>query len=493
MMSRSGVRGVVAAMAAVAVWAGSSAMALDNNAPLQLTPEAGWTAMELWSQADDISGLTDAGYTAKFTFDGTGAYLSGPDALTLLVNHETSQAAISRVELNLTSFQQAIQSKIDSGVTPFPGSIVTAIGYAYDTIYDGTYDAVTNSAPVASGSAAVGAYGNANFYRFCSATSYYPQSFGAGRGFVDTLYLTGEETSDSTGRFYALDTATQTLWEAPDLGGASWENAALVDSGNTTHVALILQEDLGTAPGAPIRLYIGEKNVDANSDGSIDFLERNGLRGGSTYYWTPTDASSTTDLVDGGGTVTGEWAATSAGALLETKLEDIHTNPLNGSQVAFSDQTDGVYRMDLNLVFSGGSLDTANSGATITELINDNLPGGETSASWIDAPDNLTWSADGLIYVQEDGGSLGVWQIDPNDPIASRLRIAVNNSEPSGIFDISSLVGYAPGSVFIASNLSGSVAQLDVLISPNAVAIPEPSAAMLLGLGAFGLMRRRGV
>lgn len=477
--------------AAVVSWVGSPAIALDNNAPLQLTPEAGWSAMELWSQADDISALTDAGYTAKFTFDGTGAYRSGANTLTLLVNHETSQAAISRVELNLADFQQAVQSTIDSGITPFPSSIVTAIGYAYDTIYDGTYDAVSNNTPVASGAAAVGAYGNANFYRFCSGTSYDADSFGAGRGFVDTLYLTGEETSNSTGLFYALDTATRTLWEAPDLGGASWENAALVDSGNTTHVALILQDDLGSAPGAPIRLYIGEKNVDANSDGSIDFLERNGLRGGSIYYWTPTDASSTTDLVDGGGTVTGEWATTSAGTLLETKLEDIHTNPADGSRVVFSDQTDGVYRMNLNLVFSGGSLDTANSGATITELINDNIPGGETSASWIDAPDNLTWSANGLVYVQEDGGSLGVWQLDPDDPIASRLRIAVNNAEPSGIFDISELVGYAPGSVFIASNLSGSTAQLNVLISPSAVAIPEPATAIMLGLGAIGLLCRR--
>ncbi|QNN22087.1 PEP-CTERM sorting domain-containing protein [Planctomycetales bacterium ZRK34] len=84
-----------------------------------------------------------------------------------------------------------------------------------------------------------------------------------------------------------------------------------------------------------------------------------------------------------------------------------------------------------------------------------------------------------------------MWRLDLDDPITSRLRIAVNNAEPSGIFDISELVGYAPGSVFIASNLSGSTAPLNVLISPSAVAIPEPATVIMLGLAAIGLLRRR--
>ena len=113
-------RCVTLAIAAACGLAVSSqpAAALDNNAALQLTPEAGWTAMELISQGDNLSAVADAGYTFKTNFDGTGAYRSAGNTLTLLVNHETSQAAISRLELNYVSFKQAIASKIDGGVTP---------------------------------------------------------------------------------------------------------------------------------------------------------------------------------------------------------------------------------------------------------------------------------------------------------------------------------------------------------------------------------------
>jgi len=150
------------------------------------------------------------------------------------------------------------------------------MGYAYDSIYDGTYHAVNNPFPVASGTMEVGNYGNVNFDRFCSGTSYEVNSFGSDRGFVDCLYLTGEEASG--GKFYALNQNIRALWEVPDFGQAPWENGALIDTGITTHVAFILMSDTSSSPGEPIRLYIGEKGVDSNSDGEVDLLERNGLK-----------------------------------------------------------------------------------------------------------------------------------------------------------------------------------------------------------------------
>jgi hypothetical protein len=48
-------------------------------------------------------------------------------------------------------------------------------------------------------------------------------------------------------------------------------------------------------------------------------------------------------------------------------------------------------------------------------------------------------------------------------------------SEPSGIFDVSEQVGYEPGSVLLSS-IQGSGAagaQLTVLVSPNATALPD--------------------
>jgi len=444
------------------------AMALDGASPLRLFPLNGWDAFELVTQGNDISAISDSGYgttASRGVYDGLGAYLDG-STLSIFVNHEVSNnAAISRVDLNLADFQQSIASTIDNGVTAFPSSIVTGMGYAYDTIYDGTYNAMSNPNPVAIGTVAVGNYSNSHFSRFCSGSSYLANSFGTNRGFVDEMYITGEEVFNTSGLFYALDSATETLWEVPDLGGGSWENAAQVDTGNTTHTAMYLSED---NLGSRLQLYVGEKGVDVNSDGEIDFLERNGLRGGTVYYFIPNAGFSTFDLPNG--TVEGTWSTSTIGALREDKLEDVHTNPADGTQLILGDQTDGVYKIDLDLQFSGNMLDTASSTATIDQIVPE-LGGGS-----LGNPDNVTWSSEpngGKLYVQQDGAGNGMWQMDPDG--TNRVQIAGAFSEPSGIFDVSGYAGYEPGSVFLSS-LQGngfSGAQLAVLISPTAAVLPE--------------------
>ena len=458
------------------------AVALDGASFLQLSPLNGWKSFELVTQGNDISAFSDTGYGAtasRGTYDGLGAFLNG-NTLRVFVNHETSGAAISRVDLDLADFKQSLRSTIDDGATAFPATIVTGMGYAYDTVFDGSYHAVNDPNAVAVGTVAVGAYGNTHFSRFCSGSSYFPNSFGPGRGFVDEIYLTGEEVFNTTGRFYALDSATETLWEAPDLGGGSWENAALVDTGNTTHTALILSEDKNAAR---FQLYVGEKGNDANGDGAIDFLERNGLRGGTVYYFIPDPNFSTNDLPDG--QVTGAWSTSTTGALIEDKLEDVHTNPADGSLLVLADQTDGVYTVELDLQFSGNTLDTANSAVTIDQIVP------ETGAGALGNPDNLTWSANGKLYVQQDGAGDGIWQMDPNGN--NRVQIADGFSEPSGIFDVSEQVGYRPGSVLLTSlqGRGSSGAQLSVLVSPNASLVPEPAGIVLMLMASWCLGNRR--
>ena len=442
-----------------------AALALDGTNTLEMSMLGGWNAFELVTQGDVIGEFSDPGYgstASRGTYDGLGAYLSD-GSLSVYLNHETSSAAISRVDLNLEDFRQAIDSTIDGGVTPFPTSFVTGIGYAYDRIYDASYNAISNPDPVASGTVAVGSYGNSNFSRFCSGTSYLVHSFGAGRGFVDQIYMTGEEVSG--GKFYAIDQRTRELWEVPDFGAFSWENAALADTGNTTHTAVVLMEDSGSAP---IRLYIGEKGVDVNQDLQIDFLERNGLRGGTMYYFDPDGAASTVDLPDG--TVTGTWNPVNSGAaggviLHENKLEDVHTNPSDGTQLIFADQSDGVYTLDLDLRFMESGLDTTSSTATIEQIDDDDV-------APVGAPDNLTWSLDGKLYVQEDGDGDDVWQM--NSDGSGLTQISSANSEPSGIFDASEYLGYEPGSVFLSSvqGSGDSGAQLSAMISPTATRLP---------------------
>jgi hypothetical protein len=458
------------------------AMALDGVNALELMPRNGWDAFELVSLNDNISAISDSGYgnsATRSAYDGLGAYLyDGGDTLSVFINHENSDAAISRLDLNVTEFRQAINSIIDGGVTPFPSSFVTGMGYAYDTIFDDTYHAVNNPNAVATGTVAVGNYGNANFNRFCSGTSHLANAFGPARGFVDEMYTTGEE--EAGGKYFALDRVTQTLWEVDAVGLGAWENSAAVDTGNTTHVALVLMSDTSSDT---IQMYVGKKGVDVNSDGEIDFLERNGLRGGTVYHFDPDGAASTTTLPDDGGQVAGRWSTSTSGALFESKLEDIHTNPFDGTQAVFADQTDGVYRMDVDLQFNGDNLDTANSTTTITQIIN--------NSTSINAPDNLTWSEDGKLYVQEDGSGDDIWQTNADG--TGHIKIADTAPEPSGIFDVSRLAGYEPGSVLLTSVQRGP-AQVAVLISPTAMPIiPEPTTAWLLAMGGLQLLlvRRR--
>ena len=470
-------RQAVGLLELVAAWSLSGLSATEAQVNLQTM--SGWKAFAVVTQGDDISFIADPGYgniASRGTYDGLGAYRAGAN-LSIWMNHETSTAAISRIDVDINNFRQAIQSVVDNGQTEFPPFLKTGMGYAYDRIFDGTYHAVNNPDPVASGTVGVGNYGDANFDRFCAGTSHPAYAFGGNRGFADDLYLTGEEVSG--GKFYALDERTRTLWEATDLGLGQWENAALVDTHNTTHIALVMNSDSGSGLGEPIRLYIGEKSIDVNGDGEIDFLERNGLRGGSVYYFAPDKGFSHTDLPSG--QVTGKWTSNLSDALTETKLEDIHTNPNNGNELVFADQTDGVYRMDVDLVFDGNDLDLMASAVLINQI-------DDVSTPPVGAPDNVTWSLDGRIYVEEDGDGNGIFHMAPDG--TGLTQIAVAFSEPSGIIDFSEFVGYEPGSIFLTSvqGNGASGAQLITLISPEATrsVIDAQSFKIIRGLHVGG-------
>lgn len=164
-------------------------------------------------------------------------------------------------------------------------------------------------------------------------------------------------------RYYqaVMDVGTRTIYECPSLGGGSWESAAILDTGRTDTVALILAEDArfsATGP-APLRRYVGLKNPVGN------FLEREGLFGGTGYHWDPVGAVINGTMiglfaVGNGSSVNGTWVVGSAGAALFSKLEDAHTNMEVGSvgdglEAAFASQ--GVFTVDLSAVdFVAGGL-----------------------------------------------------------------------------------------------------------------------------------------
>ena len=87
---------------------------------------------------------------------------------------------------------------------------------------------------------------------------------------MDDVYITGEEAG-SDGILFALDVASGDLYALSGVTGDngrgvggmptdSWENAALLDTGEGGHVALLLSPDGGTAQ---MKMCVGEKGLDA--------------------------------------------------------------------------------------------------------------------------------------------------------------------------------------------------------------------------------------
>lgn len=465
--------------------ASQNSWALDGGT-LRVTPRNGWRAFEVISVGDDPSG---DGFTWAMpsTFDGLGAWRPDDATLRLQINHETGDATISEVDLDLANFQTAISNTINSGS---PGtSFVMSARQAYDRWSNDAGASWTNTSDISTTS----------FYRFCSGQSYRPDTFGTGRGFADELYITGEE--GGTDRLFVLDLTNRDFYQlsgvvgsaSGGLGGIpfdSWENAALVDTGETDHVALLLSPDGGTQN---MQFYIGEKGKDAVGNSSSDFLARNGLAYGSYYYLN--------DVLPSSGTSTdGFFDTTALGALNSSKLEDVDTSPGEPTRVVLGDQNSGLFTFDFDLDFSGGGFSAAGSSFSLTKIQNhiSNTLGSLGDADNVDwtAPTSLggTVYSDGLIFVNEDNSNGEIWMNAPggSDPTLIGDTADISEStESSGILDISDLVGYKPGSVLLTSN-QGSSASLTVLINPAANAVPEPDTMSLVFiLGSAHLLVHR--
>ena len=263
-----------------------------------------------------------------------------------------------------------------------------------------------------------------------------------------------------------------------------------------------------------------------NVDGTIkidnslvpDSADLNALALGAT-------AAGSWELV-GTGAQVAEWDeatlrtnANALGALQLSRLEDASINPNDGQQVVFATTGNGDFgaadtfgnliTLDLSGAFDGNGL-IAGDNSTGLEVIYDgdrqiadwDAANGVTKNGIIDAdeqgafgatiirnPDNLTWSPDGSIYVQEDKSipsayfaqeESSIWKVSPTDtdPVTGQAdaerwlqidRSAVptaygqtdpraagginpdpGNWESSGIIDVSDIYGEAAGSMFLS-------------------------------------------
>ncbi|MGL5834862.1 MAG: alkaline phosphatase PhoX, partial [Waterburya sp.] len=375
--------------------------------------------------------------------------------------------------------------------------------------------------------------------RLCSAQYIEANQFGDNRGLADDLFFTGEETNGGTE--FVLNPDSGTLLAAPWMGRAAWENVTELDTGTTDKVAFLVGDD---REAAPLLMYVGEKNTTKDAE----LLERNGLAEGKLYAWvpqadlgdTPTFTNDEGDQVDSdqapdpagfngtGNSEKGDWVeldyyrpdlagsasdtnddgstqdelgyddqgfATQAqqdklfidaGGFQFSRIEDVATNPNDGTEAVFAasgrgdrfeaDNWGTTYRIDTEFNSSGdpltGQIDILYSG-------DDAGDGRFRSPDFgLRSPDNLDWADNGKILIQENratasdgdfGGAsqeeASVWELDPETDKLTRVaqidRSALpagqtdseagdlGNWESSGILDVSELFDQDPGTRFI--------------------------------------------
>ncbi len=493
----------------------------------------GWVTTELFTVGESFSGYFPPGI-----LDGLGAYRKDANTVRVLANHELTTT--SGYAYALASGATPTGARVSYFDIDMSTRQVVDAGLAFDTIIqpDGT--------PVLPGEeSSLGAGSGGGIARLCSSMFVSAGTY----GFVDNIYFTGEEDSSSNGGNggyeYALDVANHTLYTAPQLGWAAWENVTPLNTGVDTKTALLIGDDRG---GAPLYLWVGDKQ-------GTGFLERNGLSAGTLYAWASDTADvDPADFNGTGASRTGKWAAInpstmtsiaaqqayaeSQGAFKFSRPEDVATDPMDGTRAvmastglggSFPDDNWGTtYLIDVEFDSSG------NPAAGIVSILYDGDDAGAGQFAGSDfglrSPDNLDWSEDGYIYIQEDrstspsslfGGTSGeeasIWQLDPRTGVLERIaqmdRSAMlpagqvdtaptdlGNWESSGVLDVSSLFGEAPGSLFVIDVQAHSVRE-GAILSQNLVeggqllllSVPEPGSIIFawFGLLSAGVARRR--
>jgi hypothetical protein len=502
-----------------------SGLTFDTNAPAQVKGLGGWTVDPIFTVGDKIGTYVPPGI-----LDGIGAFSLNDTTVRLYVNHELGNTVGYKYSLaNGTQLTGARVSYFDVDKRTFQ---IVDSGLAYNKVINRAGNEVKASTLFNSSTNANGLDAAAGFGRFCSASLFEANQFGAGIGLVDRIFFTGEESDNGTE--YALDTATNTLYAVPWFGRAAWENVTELNTGVSDKVAFLVGDD---SNNAPLYLYVGNKK-------GTSFLERNGLADGKLFVWVADDPASLTDAIEldpstfkGNNTsLNGKFVeiayyapalanttgydsqgfatqlkqnelafAPAVSAFKFSRPEDIATNPKDGTQAVLAstgastsaDVFGTTYKIDVDFV----NFTTNNFTAKIDILVDSNVDG--ATGLGLRSPDNLDWADDGKIYLQEDravsatqfGGSAttkqetSIFSIDPaiTNPSSTLTRIAqidrlalpatqtdsaagdLGNWETSGILDVSTLFGAKAGEVLVFDVQAGGLRNGTIISASGSV------------------------
>lgn len=497
-------------------------------------PGAGFEVQVLLATGDEVGTYRPPG-----VLDGMVAFASDDDAdaVELFVTHELEAGEGPRYRL--ANGTELTGSRITRFRMDQSTRRITSAGLAYREVRDRSGRVVTDPAQLNE----QGGRGTAGLESFCSASGWSAGEY----GFVDRLVLAHEEVTRSEGHphggtIFALDVSGEVLWALPELGRGSWENSAAVSTPDGDrpdgHVALLLGDDLEFGR-APLYLWIGRK-VPGGS-----FTERNGLARGRLHVWVADGGDRTPQQWSGAGTLrSGRFVplpartadgrptavtddagyfddpelrrrAEALGAFMFSRPEDLHTNPRRGTQVVFASTGHGgqfpaddwgdVYLIDVTF---GRDADGGLEAAAELRLFYD---GDESADRGLRSPDNLVWSSNGWIYIQEDratklarfgaesGREASVWALDPAgaEPpsriaVIDRRVVPAGSTdskagelgawESSGIVDVTRLFGGKPGEVLLLANVQAHGVTDGPIGGPHGLV--EASQLLLLFKGA---------
>ena len=453
-------------------------------------PGSDWEVQALFTVGETIGTYRPPGL-----LDGIGALHLDPCTVRAFVNHELRDDYGYPYSLaNGTALTGARVSFFD--IDRCAGEIGSA-GLAYDTAVDRYGAIVTHAGQINEGQGNVNSDG---FERFCSS-ALFPAG---GRGFVDDVYMTGEETGG--GQAVALDVLAGNIHIAPALGRASFENLTLVETGAPGSVGILIGDDRA---GAPILLYLGTK--DAVGDGS--FLDRNGLASGGLHVWVADNGDlSSTEFNGTGASRAGHFVeiayfdaamaglpgyddagyadqgtqdalAGAAGAFRFSRPEDVAANPSVPAQAVLAATGHSSFPADIWGTLYLIDVEFGDEIAATLDILYDGDDAGAGQFGHPDyglrSPDNLDWSASGPIYVQEDraidafgatsGIEASVWALDPATGLLARIALmdrtalpaGQSDSDPgrigawesSGVLDVTGLFGDPPGLTLLLANV----------------------------------------
>ncbi len=438
-------------------------VSVSDQSGMIVSTHASWEVVPVFTVGDRIGDYRPPG-----VLDGAGAFELDDNTVRVLTNHELSPGQGYPYQLaNGATLSGSRISYFDIDKRTLK---VKASGLAYDRIVNRYGETLEQAEPDD------GDLGELR--RFCSSVFVASGQYGV----VDDIYFTGEETTG--GQLFALDVANSVLYAVPQTGRAGYENVTVVPTGDADTIGILIGDD---RQGAPLLLYIGEKN--AIGDGS--FLDRNGLAQGKLYTWvadnwdsTPEDFGKTgesrigrfveidiydeslagaehrdargyssQELQDALSFGSEELGVAGVGAFHFSRPEDLAVNPNNPTQVVLnstgwgklypSDDWGTVYIVDMDMTSLSADVRIVYSG---DDAGKGQFPGGPDFG--LRSPDNLDWAADGYVYHQEDrstsigkfGGTSGreasIWQMDPESGQLVRIAEVNRQAIPVGAVDI---------------------------------------------------------